>query len=123
MTAPEFPTFNGALGVYYEEGLRLVRGYLQAGGPAEFPALLSQCQELVKSIDEEVLHRLYYDTLLQPEPALIGTLLGIFGYQAQLIGFGISPVPGKRRHLFFLDTEAGLSQFKAALATFDAEPR
>ena len=123
MTAPEFPTFNGALGVKYEEGLRLVRGYLQAGGPAEFPALLSQCQELDKPIGEEVLHRVHYDTLLQSEPALIGTLLGVFGYQAQPIGFEMSPVPGKRRHLFLLDTEERLSKFKAELAAFDTEPR
>lgn len=121
MTAPEFPAFNAALGVSYEEGLRLVRGYLQAHTPAEFPALLSLCQEAGQPIEEDLLHRVYHDTLLQPAPAFIATLLNAFGYQVQPIGFEV--VPGNRRHFFFLDTEEQLNNFKAELAAFDVVPR
>ncbi|MBW3127145.1 hypothetical protein [Hymenobacter profundi] len=75
-----------------------------------------------KPVDEEALHKVYYGPLLQAEPALVGTLLGVFGYQAQHIGFEMGPVAGKRRYLFFLATEGRLNRFKAELAAFDADP-
>ena len=121
MTAPEFPAFNAALSVSYEEGLRLVRGHLQTHTAAEFPALLSLCQEVGQPIEEDLLHRVYSDTLFHPSPAFIATLLSVFGYQAQPIGFEV--VPGKRRHFFFLDTEEQLHKLKAELAAFDLVPR
>jgi hypothetical protein len=121
MTTLEFPTFNAALGVNYDEGLRLVRGYLRSYGSAALPALLTQCSELGQPIDEAALHCLYFGPLVKPEPLLLGNLLEVFGYKAQRIDFEIGPVTG-RRHFFFLDTEDDLSKFKAELAAFDAEP-
>ncbi|QNE42310.1 hypothetical protein F1C16_22055 (plasmid) [Hymenobacter sp. NBH84] len=121
VTTLEFPTFNAALGVNYEEGLRLVRGHLRSYGSAELPTLLAQCSELGQSVDEAALHSLYFGPSAKPKPALIRTLLGVFGYNAQQIEFEMGPVTG-RRHFFFLDTEADLSKFKAELAAFDALP-
>lgn len=122
MDTLEFPACNAALGVTYDEGLRLVRGYLHSYGSVALPALLTQCIELGQPIDEAALHSLYSGPLVKPEPALIRTLLEVFGYKAQRIDFEIGPVTG-RRHFFFLDNEEDLSKFKAELGAFDAEPR
>ena len=122
MTTLEFPTFNATLGVTYEEGLRLVRGYLHSHGSVALPGLLSQCSELGQPIDEAALHSLYSGPLVKPEPALIRTLLEVFGYKSQRIDFEVGPVTG-RRHFFFLDKEEDLSKFKAELGAFDAEFR
>lgn len=122
MTALEFPTFNAALGVSYDEALRLVRGYLRSYGSAALPALLAQSRELGKPIDEATLHNLYSGSLAKPEAALIWNLLEVFGYKSQRIDFEIGPITG-RRHFFFLDTEEDLSTFKAELGAFDTQLR
>ena len=122
MTTLEFPTFNAALGVDYNEGLRLVRGYFRSHGSAALPALLTQCSKLGQPIDEAALHSLYSGPLVKPEPGLIRALLEVFGYKTQQIDFELGPVTG-RRYFFFLDTEENLSKFKAELAAFDAESR
>ena len=120
MTPLEFPTFNAALAVKYDEALRLVRGHLHSHGSAALPALLTQFSELGQPVDEAVLHSLFFGPLGKTEPALIRNLLEVFGYKAERIDFKIGPVTG-RRHYYFLNKEEDLSKFKAELAAFDAE--
>jgi hypothetical protein len=118
----DFPTFNATLGVTYEDALRLVRGHLRLYEPAGLPGLLECCADLNLAIDADQLHRVYYGPLANQEPKLIRSLLGVFGYQAMLLGFDVGPIRGKVRYMFFLSTLGRLERFKQDLADFDADP-
>lgn len=117
----DFPSFDASFAVTYEDALRLVRGYLRAYEPAALPELLERCADLSLVVDAQQLDRVYYGPLVQQEPRLIQSLLGVFGYQATLLGFDVGPVRGKVRYMLFLKTQGRLTRFQQELAGFDAE--
>jgi len=114
----DFPLFDASFAVTYEDALRLVRGYLRSYEPAE---LLDCCADLNLTVDAEQLRRVYYGPLVKQEPKLIQNLLGVFGYQALLLGFDVGPIRGKIRYMLFLKTKGRLERFQQELAAFDAE--
>ncbi|GAA4394005.1 hypothetical protein [Hymenobacter koreensis] len=117
----DFPSFDASFAVTYEDALRLVRGYLRSYAPATLPELLDRCADLNLAVDREQLHRVYYGPLVKQEPKLIQNLLGVFGYQAMLLGFDVGPMRGKMRYMLFLKTKGRLDRFQQELAAFDAE--
>lgn len=117
----DFPAFDATLGVSYEDALRLVRGYLRTYAPAALLGLLDCCADLNLAVDAEQLHRVYYGPLVKQEPKLIQNLLGVFGYQAMLLGFDVGPIRGKMRYMLFLKTKGRLDRFQQELSAFDAE--
>ncbi|SDY92103.1 hypothetical protein [Hymenobacter psychrophilus] len=117
----DFPSFDASFAVTYEDALRLVRGYLRSYEPTALPELLERCTDLKLAIATEQLHQVYYGPLVKQEPKLIQSLLGIFGYQARLLGFDVGPIRGKTRYMLFLKTKGRLGRFQQELAAFDAE--
>lgn len=117
----DFPSFDASFAVPYEDALRLVRGYLRTYEPAALPELLDCCADLNLAVDTDQLHRVYYGPLVKQEPKLIQNLLGVFGYQAMLLGFEVGPIRGKMRYMLFLKTKGRLERFQQELAGFDAE--
>lgn len=116
----DFPSFDASFAVPYEDALRLVRGYLRAYEPAALPELLDRCADLGLIVNAQQLDWVYYGPLVKQEPKLIQSLLGVFGYQATLLGFDVGPIRGKMRYMFFLKTKGRLVRFQQELEDFDA---
>ncbi|MBG8556025.1 hypothetical protein [Hymenobacter guriensis] len=116
----DFPSFDASFAVTYEDALRLVRGYLRAYEPAALPELLNRCADLGVAVDAQQLDWVYYGPLVKQEPKLVQNLLGVFGYQATLLGFDVGPIRGKMRYMLFLKTKGRLARFQQELADFDA---